>query len=317
MITANPQPEALLRWMGSLAETTRLRLLRLLEQHELGVSDLCDVVQMPQSTVSRHLKLLSDEGWLVSRRQGTTNRYRMVLDELAPAQRKLWLLAREQSGNWPATEQDQLRLAERLRRKRDDSQAFFEGAAGEWDRLRSELYGTAFSRDALLALVPGDWVVADLGCGTGSITADLARFVGQVIGVDNSPAMLDAARQRTAGQDNVDLRQGDVEAVPIDDNVCDAVMQVLVLTYVPEPRRVVQEMHRILKPGGTVVVVDLLKHDREDFRRQMGQQSLGFEPAGLCELLQEAGFDRASCWSIPPEEKARGPALLVGRARKM
>ncbi|MFA9480155.1 ArsR/SmtB family transcription factor [Phycisphaerales bacterium AB-hyl4] len=316
MISAPAQPDALLRWMGSLAEPTRLRLLRLLEQHELGVSDLCDVVQMPQSTVSRHLKLLSDEGWLVSRRQGTTNRYRMVLDELAPSQRKLWLLAREQSSEWSATEQDQLRLAERLRRKRDDSQAFFAGAAGEWDRLRNELYGSAFSRESLLALLPGELVVADLGCGTGSLSADLARFVGKVIGVDNSPAMLDAARQRTAAVDNVELRQGDVEAVPIDDGTCDAAIQALVLTYVPEPIRVVQEMHRILKPGGVAVVVDLLKHDREDFRRQMGQQSMGFEPEGLNQLLTEAGFEKAQSWPVPPEERARGPALLVGRARK-
>src|SRR2546427_8704579 len=87
-------PDGLLGWMGSLADPTRLRLLRLLERHELGVADLCDVLQLPQSTVSRHLKTLSDQRWVRSRRQGTNHLYRTILDELEPPARKLWLLAR-------------------------------------------------------------------------------------------------------------------------------------------------------------------------------------------------------------------------------
>src|SRR3954453_8688238 len=90
-------PDALLAWMGSLADPTRLRLLRLLDKHELGVDELRDVLQMPQSTVSRHLKVLADEGFARSRRVGTTNLYRTILDELEPPARKLWLVAREQT----------------------------------------------------------------------------------------------------------------------------------------------------------------------------------------------------------------------------
>src|SRR5437764_15174380 len=88
------QPEMLLSWMEGLADPTRLRLLRLLERHELGVVELCDILQLPQSTVSRHLKVLGDQGWARSRRQGTTHLYRTILDELDPAARRLWLLAR-------------------------------------------------------------------------------------------------------------------------------------------------------------------------------------------------------------------------------
>src|SRR3982750_2532453 len=88
-------PQAL-RWMESLADPTRLRLLRLLERQELGVAELCDVLQMPQSTVSRHLKVLADQRWVRSRKEGTNHLYRTILDELEPAARKLWLLAREQ-----------------------------------------------------------------------------------------------------------------------------------------------------------------------------------------------------------------------------
>src|SRR5205814_9342011 len=97
-----PQPDRLLGWMESLADSTRLRLLRLLERHELGVVELCDVLQMPQSTVSRHLKVLADEKWVRSRRHGTARLYHMILDELTAPQRKLWLLIREQTENWPA-----------------------------------------------------------------------------------------------------------------------------------------------------------------------------------------------------------------------
>ncbi len=311
MIDTAAQPDALLKWMASLAEPTRLRLLGLLERHELGVSDLCDVLQMPQSTVSRHLKLLGDEGWLSSRRQGTTNLYRMVLDELGPAQRKLWLLAREQTDGWATLQQDALRLVHRLRQRKEDSRAFFAGAADEWDRIRDELYGHGFARDACLGLLPADWTVADLGCGTGAITADLARFVGRVIGIDNSPAMLNAAQQRTAALGNVELKQADLEQIPLADASCDAAMLVLTLTYVPEPGRVAGEMARIVKPGGKASVVDLLRHDREGFRRQMGQLSLGFEPEQLVQLMTEAGFEAVRCEHVPPEAESRGPALLL------
>jgi len=96
MVKIASQPDTLLAWMDCLADPMRLRLLRILERHELGVADLCDVLQAPQSTVSRHLKLLLDQGWVQSRRQGTNHLYEMILDELVPAARKLWLLAREQ-----------------------------------------------------------------------------------------------------------------------------------------------------------------------------------------------------------------------------
>src|SRR5687767_7669920 len=102
MIKTARKPEALLGWMGSLADPTRLRLLRLLERHELGVADLCDVLQLPQSTVSRHLKILLQQRWVHARRQGTNHLYRTILDELDAPARKLWLLAREQTDEWPA-----------------------------------------------------------------------------------------------------------------------------------------------------------------------------------------------------------------------
>ncbi len=312
----NPQPDSLLRWMAGLTDPSRLRLLRLLERQELGVSDLCEVVQMPQSTVSRHLTLLGDEGWTISRRRGTTNLYRMLLDELDPGQRELWLLTRQQTEDWATFHQDQVRLLRLLADQRQSAQAYFADAAGQWDNTRAQLYGPTFERAALTALLPPAWVVADLGCGTGTLSVEISPYVRSVIAVDNSKAMLDAASQRIAGRSNIELRQGDLEALPIERAEADAALCVLVLSYLRDPAAAIGEIARILKPGGLAVVVDLLKHDREDFRREMGQLSMGFAEDELTGLLTDAGFSPTTCHALPPHPDAKGPALLLARGMK-
>ncbi len=209
------QPESLMGWMESLADPTRLRLLRILEGQELGVVELCAVLQAPQSTVSRHLKILADEGWLKSQRQGTNHLYRFSSDAVDSALRRLWMLVREQTDSWATVAQDRLRLASVLRDKRQeqrDSRAFFAGAATQWDKLRSDLYGDRFTTAAMLALLPSTSVVADLGCGTGQLAEELAPYVAKVIGVDNSPAMLKTAKKRTGDLPNVDLRIGELRS---------------------------------------------------------------------------------------------------------
>lgn len=316
MIKTASGPTDFLGWMDSLSDPTRLRLLRLIERHELGVAELCDVIQLPQSTVSRHLKLLGDQGWVRCRRQGTTRLYQCVLDELDSTVRRLWLLVRQQTDGWAAVTQDQLRLAQRLEQRQSDSQAFFAGAAGQWDKLRIELYGQRFSDEALVALLPSHWIVADLGCGTGQFTTQLAAGVAQVIGVDHSAAMLKAARKRTANFRNVQLRRGDLEAVPIDDGSCDAAVLMLVLAHVPRPAAALAEATRILRPRGKVLVVDLLRHDREGFCRQMGQQCLGFETAALEKMLTQAGLVTPQCRPLAPEPLVKGPALMIATATR-
>lgn len=314
MVKTSAKPDLLIARMGSLADPTRLRLLRLLERHELGVADLCDVLQLPQSTVSRHLKVLLDQRWVRSRRRATNHLYRTILDELDPAARKLWLLAREQTENWPTVEHDRLRLAERLRARETNSEEFFAGAAAEWDRLRGELYGRSFTHAAHLALLPPDTVVADLGCGTASVAAQLAPYVKRVIAVDNSAAMLKAARKRTADLANVELRRGDLSSLPIEDASCDAAMLLLALTYVEQPAEALAEVRRILKPGGRAVIVDLLPHDRDDFRRQMGQLHAGFHTKDVEAGLRAAGFSSVKSVGLPPEQGVKGPALFLSVA---
>ncbi len=210
----------------------------------------------------------------------------MVLDELEPIARRIWLLAREQTADWATAQQDEGRLRQLLLEKQSDSQTFFASAAARWDRLRDELYGRGFTTAALMALLPAEWAVADLACGTGQASAEIARSVAKVIGVDNSAAMLKAARRRMADLANVDLRRGDLEALPIADAECDAAVVLLALTYVPDPAAAVREMSRVIKPGGRVVIVDLLPHDREDFRVEMGQARRGLDAT---ELERHAG----------------------------
>jgi SAM-dependent methyltransferase len=309
------QPAALLSWMGTLSDPTRLRLLRLLERHELGVAELCDILQLPQSTVSRHLKVLGDEGWVKGRAEATTRLYRMV-EGKDDARRRLWTIAREETGGWATVDQDHLRLTRQLTARRPAAEAFFAGAAGDWDRLRQELYGATFTQAALLSLLPATWDVADLGCGTGHTAATLAPHVRTVLGVDQSAAMLRAARKRTANLANVTLRQGSLEALPLEDDSVDGALLILALTYLADPRQALREASRVLRAGGRVVVVDLLRHDREDFQRQMGQASLGFGPETLTEMLCDAGLGDGRARALTPEPKAKGPALVLAAGTK-
>lgn len=306
------QPKAVISWLGSLSDETRLRLLCLLQGDELGVAELCKALQMPQSTVSRHLKMLADQQWIHGRRQGTANLYSMVTDELDPEAAQLWDLTRKQTEGWATLAQDRLRL--RQIRQRVSARSFFADAAGHWPAMRSELYGDLYLLDALVGLLPSSWTVADLGCGTGEMALKLAREVRQVIGVDHSPEMLRQALQAARGKTNLRLVQGDLRGLPLGDDTCDAALMLLVLSYSPHPRQDLAEMVRIIRPGGKAVVVDLMRHDRDDFRRQMGQENLGFGAEELEAMLHEAGADKAACRVVDPDPEAKGPALLIATA---
>src|SRR4051795_13214401 len=205
----NGAAPAILDHLSALSDATRSRILLLLDRHELTVSELCGIVQLPQSTVSRHLKALSDSDWVAARAEGTSNLYTMTR-ELDPSARRLWQLVREQVGSSPAAAQDQRRLQAALADRRTKSQEFFSSSAGQWDRVRDDLFGDRFHLSALAALADSTWWVGDLGCGTGQVSSALAPFVERLIAVDASAAMLQAARKRLHGFDNVDLRRGEL-----------------------------------------------------------------------------------------------------------
>ncbi len=302
--------------LSALAEPTRSRILVLLDGHELSVSELCNILQLPQSTISRHLRALVDAGWISARPEGTSHFYSMTRDGDDPAAARLWQVVREQLACSAAAVQDQLRLQAALAERGVRSQEFFASSAGQWDRLREELFGDRFHLAALGALAEADWVAGDLGCGTGQVSAALAPFVERIVAIDASAAMLEAARSRLAALPNVELRQGELEALPIDDSSLDLGSLMLVLHHLPEPRKAVAELARVLRPGGRVIVVEMLPHEHDSYRRQMGDVWLGFSETQVARMLAEAGFGRVRVVPVAPETRARGPALFVASGEK-
>ena len=300
--------------LSALADPTRSRLLLLLDRHELTVGELCSALQLPQSTVSRHLKTLADEGWVIARAEGTSRRYAMPGSALDPGARRLWHLVREQVGSTTSARHDLSRAERVLHERRTTSQAFFSSRAGQWDKLRAELYGARADFTPLAALLDPEWTVADLGCGTGQTSCALAPYVERVIAVDESSAMLSAARKRLAGQENVELRSGRLEDLPIDERSLDAAVLSLVLHFVVDPAAVIVEAARTLKPGGRVLVVDMLPHEREDYRAGMGHLWLGFSEPQLTGWLEDAGFRDVRIVALPPDPHAKGPGLFTARA---
>jgi len=300
--------------LASLADTTRSRILVLLDRHELTVGELCTILQLPQSTVSRHLKALADAGWIESRAEGTSHLYTHAsLDDSA---RRLWLVVRDQVGATTAAGQDQRRLHATLLERRSKSREFFSSSSAQWDRVRDELFGDRFHLAALAAFADGGWTVGDLGCGTGQVSAAIAPFVRQVIAVDGSAPMLQAARRRLHDAGNVDLRRGDLEALPIADAQLDAATLILVLHHVAEPEKALGETARALKPGGRILIVDMLPHEREGYRQQMGHVWLGFADDHVRRVLRDAGFDDVRVVPLPPDPKAKGPGLFVANGTK-
>ncbi len=291
-------------------------MLLLLERHELTVSEICQVLQVPQSTASRHLRVLADEGWVVSRAEGTSRLYTMAASRLQAPARRLWSLVKEEVTDETAAAHDAGRLRSVLAARRARSQEFFSTAAGQWDRVRMEMFGARADLVALLALVDDDWTVGDLGCGTGRLAETMAPFVRQVVAVDASPAMLGAARRRLGSLPNVEVRAGELEALPLDDDELDAALLVLVLHYVVEPAVALGEAARTLRPGGRLLVVDMVPHGRDEYRQAMGHVWTGFSAAQMTEWAEGAGFDGVRYLQLRPDPEALGPSLFALSARR-
>jgi ubiquinone/menaquinone biosynthesis C-methylase UbiE/DNA-binding transcriptional ArsR family regulator len=311
-----PSPRAadVLGRLTALSDPTRCRILRLLEQFELTVGELCASLQLPQSTVSRHLRVLSDEGWVSARGEGTSRFYKADLDSLDPGARDLWMIVREQLGTSLGINADHRRAESVIAKRKAKVRQFFDSAADRWDDLRAQLIGDRSDVLALLDLFDPAWVVGDLGCGTGHISATLAPSVARVIAIDESGPMLAAARARLADTSNVELREGHIESLPLEDASLDVAILFLVAHFITDPARAMQEVRRVLKPGGRLLLVDLQPHDREDFAAQ-GHIWQGFSEDQITTWLTSAGFTH-SRYRPMAQTNDRTPGLFVTTARK-
>jgi ubiquinone/menaquinone biosynthesis C-methylase UbiE/DNA-binding transcriptional ArsR family regulator len=307
--------------LSQLGDTVRLRMLRVLEQHELSVGELVKVLQIPQSSGSRHLRVLSDGGWVFKRSAGPASYYRVVNDDLPIEQRTLWVTIRNQLGDDATLAEDDRRLNAILAERMTNSEAYFGRVAGAWDDIRSELFGSGFTEHALLGFVNPDWVIADLGCGTGNATELLSPWVQEVLAVDRSPEMLDAARSRLLERGGSDERirfvEGDLGELPIQDASVDAAACVLVLHHMDNPLAALKEARRILRKdngGGMLLVVDMCAHDRMEYKHAMGHLHLGFNDDQREALFKQAGFSSVRTHKLRPVVEASGPSLFAAVA---
>lgn len=298
--------------LTAVADPIRTRLLLVLERHELTVSELRAVLQLPQSTVSRHLKVLAAAGWVVAREDGTSNRYRHDVRLLDAGSRGLWASVRDEAQSVAAARRDAERVKGVLADRHTRSQAFFASSAGQWDRVRSELFGSRTELFALVGLLDAGATVGDLGCGTGQLAEVVAPFVERVIAVDESAAMLTAARARLATTPNVDIRDGSLEALPIADAALDIAVLSLVLHYVADPVVALTEIRRTMRTGGgRLLIVDMLPHDRAEYRQTMGHVWLGFDAVQLTQWATKAGFTGVRHHALPAAPQAKGPTLFA------
>jgi ubiquinone/menaquinone biosynthesis C-methylase UbiE len=278
------------RTLKALADPLRLRILAAVAEEELTVGEVQEVVDSVQSSVSRNLAILRDAGFVQDRKEGTSV-YFSARQKMPEPARDLFKSLHARLGEIPEVKQDHIRLEATRRRRLQRSQGYFESLAGDWERIRKSYFDDRVTSLAIEKLLPRDLTLADIGCGTGSLTFELARFARKVIGVDLSPEMLRRARAIAKERDlaNVEFRRGDALRLPLDSCSVDATFCVMVLHFLPDPERALAGLCRITRPGGSVILVDLVEHKQEWMREQMAHQWLGFDRPSMEKWFHDAG----------------------------
>ncbi len=276
------------KYFKALADETRLRILNLLDDREMNVNEITSILEMGQSRVSRLLSILTERQLLVCRRDGLWVFYsvpadgegRRLLDTLS----FLWKKNHRYSDDRARADRV---MIERVR----ETARFFNSLAGDWDRIKRELITGVDIHAEIKDWIPSGTVAADLGCGTGDLLLSLSKKVEKAIGVDNSPKMLEKARQRFQGnREKIEVRIGDMEHLPLRDGEVDCTLMNLVLHHLTSPIQGLHEVCRILRNNGVFVLVELNRHKNENLRIRYGDRWLGFDPSELQSWLAEAGF---------------------------
>lgn len=291
-----------LKSLRALADPTRLRIMALLEKDELSVNEIQQVTRMGQSRISTHLRPLQEAGLVEYRREGKRTFYKLNPHADATGKEFIALSARG-AKELPEFAADQINLKRILRRRQEQAQLYFDQVAGRFDRS----YGPGRSWQAfghLLLRVMPPLVVADLGSGEGLLSQLLARRAKKVIAVDNSEKIVafGASKAKKMGLKNLEFRLGNLEEPPIDPSSVDLVVLSQALHHAKDPARAIQSTHRLLKPGGQLMILDLLEHQFEKARDLYGDTWLGFAESDLQRWLEAAGYKKIEITVVAREE---------------
>lgn len=292
---------SILKTFRVLSDPSRVRILRLLELEELSVAELQEILSMGQSTLSTHLQQLRQADLVEDRRTGKNVLYRLK----DPSQQALLPMYRGAAEEVPEAAQDAEALQLVLEKRRDRMRSYFDELAGKFGR--QYVPGRSWKGLAeVLLKVMQPMVVADLGAGEGTFSQLLAQRALKVIAVDNSARMVEYGRElaRSHALPNLDYRLGDMEALPIDDASVDLAFFSQSLHHAQHPLKAVAEAFRILKPGGRIAILDLVKHHHEEARELYADHWLGFAEVELRGFLTKAGFENLETAVVHREEQA-------------
>ena len=292
-----------LKSLRALADPTRLRLMALLDQEELSVNELQEITRLGQSRISTHLGQLQEAGLVQSRREGKRTFYKLNGGSDKSSE-SLVRLAVEGGREMAEFTADQVNLRRTVALRKEQAQLYFNQVAGRFDRS----YGPGRSWQAfghlLLRIVP-HVDIADLGSGEGLIAELLARRARKVIAVDNSEKIISfgAEKAKKNGLKNLEFRLGDLESPPINANSFDIVVLSQALHHATDPARALASAQKILRPGGQILILDLLEHDFEKARELYGDRSLGFKTSDLHRWLEAAPFRKIEISVVAREEQ--------------
>jgi ubiquinone/menaquinone biosynthesis C-methylase UbiE/DNA-binding transcriptional ArsR family regulator len=314
--------DALLAASAAAGEATRLRLLALLAEAELTVSELVTILGQSQPRVSRHLKLLVEAGLVERHREGAWVFFRIAQSgPIANFARDL--IARLAPREAPLAA-DRARLAEVRQARAEQAARYFAAHAANWDEVRA-MHVPEEKVEAAIRNAAGSGPIAallDLGTGTGRMLELLAPLAVKAVGIDQSPHMLSVARVRIerAGLRNVQLRQGDIYAVPVESNFYDLAIMHQVLHYLDDPLRAIREAARALRPSGRLLIVDFAPHEEEALRAAHTHRRLGFAPEEVAGFMAAAGLELIASDDLAPAKGEAGKltvSLWLGRDRRV
>ncbi|MFO1168508.1 MAG: metalloregulator ArsR/SmtB family transcription factor [Rhodoblastus sp.] len=300
--------DAALTALAAAGEETRLRIIALIAQTELAVSELVAILGQSQPRVSRHLKLLVEAGLAQRHREGAWAFF--LAAQNGPGAEIVREIAARLDPNDQRLAADRDRLAEIRKQRAEHAARYFATHAKSWDQLR-KLHAPEADVERAVGEIAGAGQIQqllDCGTGTGRMLELLAPLADRAIGVDLSPAMLSVARANLdrAGVRNAQLRQGDIYALPVERNSCDLAILHQVLHYLDDPARALREAARTLRPSGRLIVVDFAPHAEEYLREQHAHRRLGFSHEEIAGLLSDAGLDVIDRRDLAPAREAAG-----------